>query len=423
MELDGDALNPHFSFMEGDKSRHDVWFTDAVTALNQVRAAQQLGINTFALWRLGSEDRSLWNVWDQPGDANAPDKLKEVPPGQDVDMEEAGEILQIEERPSPGQRTITLDPTTGIISAEDFTKLPTPYRIARYGASDKKIAITFDDGPDPTWTPKIMASLEKYGVKGTFFLIGVQAEKYPALTKKLYQDGHEIGNHTFTHPDISGVSRAYFKLELNLTERLFAGKLGVKPVLFRPPYSIDQEPDTADQVGPLELSQDLGYITVGDKIDTNDWRDNPRRTAKEMAADVLNNLPPCKPTNFLTCGNVILMHDGGGDRSETVKALNLIIPAIQARGYEIVPVSGLLGKTSAEVMPPISKNERWAAVVASLSFTLLSFISKFIIFVFFVGDVLMTGRLMFIGTLAIFDRIRGSASAVQTRTISQRWPC
>jgi peptidoglycan-N-acetylglucosamine deacetylase len=407
VELDGDALNPHFSFMEGDNARHDVWFTDAITALNEMRAAEQLGIRTFALWRLGSEDRSLWNIWDQPNDPSAPDKLKEVPPGQDVDMEDSGEILQIEEKPSPGQRTITVDKDTGLIAAEDFTKIPSPYRIARYGGGDKKIAITFDDGPDPTWTPKILAVLDKYGVKGTFFLIGVQAEKYSGLTKKIYQDGHEIGNHTFTHPDISSISRSYFKVELNLTERFFAGRLGVKPVLFRPPYSIDQEPDTADQVGPLELAQEMGYITVGDKIDTNDWRENPRRTASEMAADVLNNLPPCKPTNFLTCGNIILMHDGGGDRSETVKALNIVIPEMQKRGYQIVPVSELLGKTRAQVMPPISSNERWTALVASLSFTIFSLIGRFVIFVFFIGDVLMTGRLIFIGTLAIYDRIRG----------------
>ena len=407
IELDGDALNPHIQFMEGEDSRHDVWFTDAITALNEMRAAQQLGINTFALWRLGSEDRTLWNIWDQPGDPSAPDKLKEVPPGQDVDMEDAGEILKIEERPAAGQRNVALDKNTGLISSEDFTKIPTPYRIARYGASNNKIAITFDDGPDPNWTPKILSVLDKYGVKGTFFLIGVQAEKYSSLTKRLYEDGHEIGNHTFTHPDIASISRGYFRVELNLTERFFAGKLGVKPVLFRPPYSIDQEPDTADQVGPLEMSQDLGYITVGDKIDTNDWRDNPRRTASEMAADVLNNLPPCQPSNFLTCGNIILMHDGGGDRSETVKTLNIIIPAMQKRGYQIVPVSELLGKTRAEIMPPISKNERWAAWVASLSFTIFRFIGNFIIFVFFIGDVLMTGRLLFIGVLAIYDRIRG----------------
>ena len=102
-------------------------------------------------------------------------------------------------------------------------------------------------------------------------------EKYPGIAKRIYDEGHEIGNHTFTHPDISNISKRYFEVELNLTERLFEGKLGVKPVLFRPPYSIDQEPDTADQVRPLELSQDMGFITVGDKIDPNDWRDNPRR--------------------------------------------------------------------------------------------------------------------------------------------------
>ena len=102
------------------------------------------------------------------------------------------------------------------------------------------------------------------------------------VTKRIYSEGHEIGNHTFTHPDISNISKRYFEVELNLTESLFESKLGVKPVLFRPPYSIDQEPDTADQVRPLELSQDMGFITVGDKIDPNDWRDNPRRTADEI---------------------------------------------------------------------------------------------------------------------------------------------
>ena len=119
-------------------------------------------------------------------------------------------------------------------------------------------------------------------MKATFFLIGLEAQKYPGITKRIYNEGHEIGNHTFTHPDISNISKRYFEVELNLTERFFEGKLGVKPVLFRPPYSIDQEPDTADQVRPLELAQDLGYITVGDKIDPNDWHDNPRRSASEI---------------------------------------------------------------------------------------------------------------------------------------------
>ena len=105
-------------------------------------------------------------------------------------------------------------------------------------------------------------------------------EKFPGVAKRIFNEGHEIGNHTFTHPDISNISKRYFEVELNLTERIFESKMGVKPVLMRPPYAIDEAPDTADQVRPLEVAQDLGYIAVGEKIDPNDWRDNPRRTAR-----------------------------------------------------------------------------------------------------------------------------------------------
>src|SRR5271166_3552404 len=402
VDFDGDSMNPHFAYLDDNNVRHDVWFLDGVSALNQMRSAHALGIYTFALWRLGSEDRSLWAVWDRPYEANAPAKLETVPPGQDVDIEGAGEILRIDARPAPGERQIKVD-ANNLIGDEIFKNLPSPYEVNMYGSSPNKMALTFDDGPDPEWTPKVLDVLKEKGVKATFFLIGVEAEKYPGITKRVYNEGHEIGNHTFTHPDISNISKRYFEVELNLTERFFEGKLGVKPVLFRPPYSIDQEPDTADQVRPLELAQDLGYITVGDKIDPNDWHDDPRRTANEIVADVLKNLPPCETGN-LVCGNILLLHDGGGDRSETVKALPQIIDGLRARNYVLVPVSGLLGKTREDVMPPISANERWAAWVADLSFSIFAWISAFIIFVFFVGDVLMSARLILVGALAIFDR-------------------
>jgi len=405
IDFDSDAMNPHLAYLDENNIRHDVWFLDGVSALNQMRAAQSLGIDTFALWRLGSEDRSLWAIWDKPGEAVATTKLNLVPPGQDVDIEGKGEILHIQSRPTSGERQVTVNNETNLITDEIFKTLPAPYTVDMYGNSNKKIAITFDDGPDPEWTPKILDVLRDKGVKATFFLIGVEAEKNPGITRRIYAEGHEIGNHTFTHPDISSINKRYFEVELNLTERFFEGKLGVKPVLFRPPYSVDQEPDTADQVRPLELAQQLGYITIGDKVDPNDWRDNPRRPAEEIVADVLKNLPPCDPGN-LTCGNIILLHDGGGNRSETLKALPQIIDGMRAKGYDIVPVSGLLGKTREDVMPPISANERWASWIDSLNFSLFSLISSFIIFVFFVGDVLMSGRLILVGTLATFDRFR-----------------
>src|SRR5512146_1007272 len=396
VDFDSDVLNPHFSYLDENNARHEVWYLDAVTALNEMRAARHLGITTFALWRLGSEDRSLWQIWDQPMDATAVDKLRVMPPGQDVDLEGAGEVLQIEARPSDGLRDLDVDHDTGYITDQRIQELPMPFRLGEYGGADKKkVALTFDDGPDPTWTPKILDQLKKEHAPATFFIIGSEAQNHTELLRRIYDEGHEIGNHTFLHPDISNVSKTYMKVELNLTERLFAGVLGIKTALFRPPYSVDQEPDTADQVRPLEITQALGYLTIGDKIDPNDWRDNPRPSAEQIAQSVMSQLGN---------GNIILLHDGGGDRSHTVAAIPLIIRGLRARGYQIVPVSELLGKSRDEVMPPVKGSERFCAKVDFVGFLLADLLNTFIVAVFFVGDILMTGRLVGVGALAIFDR-------------------
>jgi cellulose synthase/poly-beta-1,6-N-acetylglucosamine synthase-like glycosyltransferase/peptidoglycan/xylan/chitin deacetylase (PgdA/CDA1 family)/spore germination protein YaaH len=395
VELDPDSLNPHFSFLDEDGGRRDVWFLDAVTSTNQMRAAQTLGINAFALWRLGGEDRSLWQTWDDPSAGDYAQKLRVIPPGQDVDLEGDGEILRIEQRPVAGERTVSVD-EQGFISAATVTKTPLPYMIAQYGRASKKIAITFDDGPDPRYTPQILDILKRENVKATFFVIGSQADNNLGVLKRLYAEGHEIGNHTFTHPDISSISRGYLDFELNLTERLLASKIGVKPLFFRAPYSIDQEPDTAEQVKPLEAVQSRGYITVGDKIDPNDWR-SPPPTVDEIIADVLAQTDR---------GNIVLLHDSGGDRTRTVQALPGIIHALRARGFTLVPVSELMGKTRDQVMPPIAANERFTAFMDGIAFLLWGLLTAAIVRVFWLGDILMTARMLFIGTGAIIDRFR-----------------
>ncbi len=320
-------------------------------------------------------------------------------------MEGDGEILHIEARPADGERTLTIDKQTGLIDGEEFKSLPEPYRVARYGASKNQLALTFDDGPDPEWTPKILDLLKNKQVPGTFFLIGIQAEKFGGLTKRIFREGHEIGNHTFTHPDISSIGSSYMRVELNLTEELFASQLGIRSTLFRPPYSVDAEPDTEDEVKPLEVTQTLGYITIGNKIDTRDWFDDPPLTPQQIAARVLDHLPPCQP-NDQQCGNIILMHDGGGNRERTVQALPLIIDGARARGFEFVPVYKLMGKTKADVMPPLPANEFWSARLNWIGFWLFSATIMGITIIFFLGDILMTGRLIFVGVLAIYDRLR-----------------
>src|SRR5205814_4305840 len=116
-------------------------------------------------------------------------------------------------RPNNRQRSITVDSNTGLITEDVLDSLPEPYRVGRYGANANKVALTFDDGPDPNWTPKILDVLKEKKAPATFFLIGLQADRFSDLAARIYREGHEIGNHTFTHPDISNISQSFAKLE------------------------------------------------------------------------------------------------------------------------------------------------------------------------------------------------------------------
>jgi len=412
IQLDPDSLNVHFAWDDNDAHvRHQVWFLDATTVLNQMRAARALGIETFALWRLGQEDNSLWKIWDKPMRANPVLDLARVEPGFDIDSEGAGDILRISRKMQTGQRVVTMDDDDSVplpfrtITAETMKSYPLSYTVEQTGYHPKMVALSFDDGPDPKWTPKILDILKKYHVVGTFFMIGEQAQNDVGLMRRVYNEGHEIGNHTFTHPDISEISAPSLDLELNLPERLFAAKLGVQPLYFRPPYSIDQEPDTNDQAAPAARIQDLGYVIIGDKIDTNDWDEHPRKTPQEITDSVFQQIADMQNRSWMQ-GSIILMHDGGGDRSATVAALPILIEALRAHGYTIVPVSQLMGKTRAEVMPPLTSHQVWQSRIDGVAFFVWAFFNQFVLEVFFIGNILMAARLIIIGVLAIIDRFR-----------------
>ncbi|MGA2730301.1 MAG: polysaccharide deacetylase family protein, partial [Terracidiphilus sp.] len=300
LNLDYDSLNPHFDYIDEDNNqRHVVWFLDAVTLLNEMRAARQLGLQTFALWRLGSEDSSLWNVWDKPSNPNSLEALSSVEPGHSVDTEGEGDIMRVTGLPQWGGRTVQIDtdepdPRKKLIIDEHMDSYPQTYTISYYGYHPNQIALSFDDGPDPKWTPRILDILKNENVKGTFLIIGEEALENIGLLKRELREGHELGNHTYTHPDIAEVSANRLDLEVKLTERLFESKLGVQPHYFRPPYDVDEEPDTDDQAAPIVRIQQDGYIVIGNKIDTNDWDERVKKTPAEIAQSVLEQLDRMK---------------------------------------------------------------------------------------------------------------------------------
>lgn len=405
VDLDDASRTPHFSYDDEDNNtRHHVWFLDAVTVYNQMRAAQDLGINTFALWRLGSEDASLWRIWDAPHRANPIKDLASVAPGFGVDIEGDGDIMRVSRGLQAGHRDLTVD-EGNFIDSEVMSQYPLSYEVNYFGYQPKKLALSFDDGPDPVWTPKILDILKKYNVKGAFFIIGEEGQNNVGVMQRVYREGHEIGNHTYTHPDIAEISQRQVDLQLNLTERLFAAKLGVQPLYFRPPYSIDQEPDTNDQAAPVQRVQKTGYVVIGNKIDTDDWDEHPRKSPQEITQSVLDQIEMMKTKPWMR-GSIILMHDGGGNRQPTVDALPLLITTLRAKGYEFVPVSELLGKTREQVMPPLNPKQRAQARVDSIAFFVMAAVNSFVVGVFFIGDILMSGRLVIIGLFALIDRFR-----------------
>ena len=400
VELDAASLNPHYSYSDEKDRTHQVWFLDAITAYNQMRAAERLGVQGTALWRLGSSDSSLWKIWDatRPDDAIR-EKLKDVPPGPDLILEGNGDIWRIDDKPKRGVRSFTYDQSTDLFTAESYDSYPLSYEIDQLGAAPKKLAVTFDDGPDPRWTPKILDILKEKHVPASFFVIGEEASKSPGLLRREYAEGHSIGNHTYTHPVYDEISPTQLRWELNLTQRLIESTLGVKSILFRPPYGIDHQPEYAEEVSQLPVAQDMGYLIVGQKIDPHDWRQpyGKQVPAQEIIDGVLQQA---------NAGNIILFHDGGGDRSQTVAALPVIIDEMRARGFQFVPVPALLNKTRAEVMFPVTGKEWLQAKADGFIFGLYHWFSLGIGWIFVLGIVLVSGRALIIGILALMEKIR-----------------
>ena len=173
----------------------------------------------------------------------------------------------------------------------------------------------------------------------------------------------------------------------------------MKSILFRPPYGIDHQPEYAEEVAQLPLAQEMGYLIVGQRIDPDDWslRNGKPIPAKEIVDSVLRQADN---------GNIILLHDGGGDRTQTVVALPQIVDALRNKGYQLVSVSDLIGKARAEVMPLLSPEERLEARVDGIIFLLYQWLRFFIGIIFILGIVLVSGRAVIIGLLALIEKLR-----------------
>lgn len=258
----------------------ELWFDDATTGIERATTAAQRGLAGIALWRLGSEDHELLSRLPFP-----PVKGDEPTPERTVDHVEA----------------------TGLV------------------------ALTFDDGPDPTWTPQVLEVLARESVPATFFLVGKQVEAHPRLAQREIAAGHVVGSHTFSHPSLGSVPGWEQQLQVRGGAWMVEGVTGRRPLLFRSPYGDGDAPPDGTRHGSDQMAAGLGLQPEG-------WTGDPRDWARPGVDAIVD-----AAVSGAGRRTVLLLHDGGGNRSETVAALPRIIQELKARGYAFTTVDRLDG--------------------------------------------------------------------------------
>lgn len=244
-----------------------------------------------------------------------PEQLQELDreAGQSV---AAGSSLQAAARRSKRNKGLTL--------SQLIRKYPETILVQ--GPRTRMLALTFDDVPDPRFTPQLLDVLRKYHVKATFFVVGSRAEKHPELVARIIREGHVIGNHSYNHPEFGKLGMNEFRIQIIRTENIISALAGYKPRLIRPPYGDISEPQ-------LKWAKVHGYKLVNWNVDSLDWRGLSK-------AQVRNNI-----VAHAGKGAIILQHGGGGKGSNlqgTIQALPEVITIMRKRGYTFVTIPYML---------------------------------------------------------------------------------
>ncbi len=422
---DNDSYNLHYNYTSEEdddsgnveRTSHEVWFTDAATAFNTLRFSDEFPVAGTALWRLGSEDQRIWKFYNRnlsnyslaknPFDF---DSLKTIPVLlNNVSFEGEGEVLDIISSPQKGKINLEIDSSEQLIAEQDYDQLPSGYVIRKFAedtvvGKGHKLILTFDDGPSAEWTPKILNILEREKVPAAFFVVGINAEQNIPLIQREYKDGFEIGNHTFTHHNIADMSLQRAGIEMKLTRLLIESITGHSTVLFRAPYNADSEPQTYEELAPIERSRSENYLTVNESIDPNDWV--PGVSADSIVARVIRQEQDGN-------ASIILLHDAGGDtREATVEALPKIIDYFKQRGYAFTTVANLMGKTKDEVMPRVaSQKDRWTRKFNFFLAEAGYWSGQILFSLFLIGILLSVGRIILMAVLASIQKSKEKDSS------------
>ena len=406
LKLDPQSLNPSYDYY-ADDGRHRVWLLDAITTYNQWQVAKPYYPRGIALWYLGSEDPGIWEFLDPErlfadhGPAIRTGALNTVSYGRQsaVDFQGEGEMLALVAQPADGHRTVTCDPHTGLLTGETYSDYPSEYVVRRYGHQPKSIVLTFDDGPDPRWTPQILDILSREHVPATFFIVGEQAQRYPDLVWREWHEGHELGNHTLSHPNLALHGPQRTLLEITTTQRILESITGHSTALFRPPYSMDIEPRTGSELQALVVAATYGLIAVGEANDPQDWNLGLVGSGGKQGADrIVESVWQDRDQ-----GDVVLLHDAGGDRSATVAALPRLIERLHAGGYSFITLAQMRGVPRDTLFPAVPAHDRLLVTADRLALTGERWLSQLLVLLFSLSILLSVTRQFWMGALALLQ--------------------
>ena len=390
--LDAAALNTRIAFTGADGRKAEIWLLDAASLHNQLLAIAGRYLSGVTLWAAGLEDPGAWLLVQAGGVAPPAEALETVALPDHVGYEGAGPFRRVAEDAVTGHRRFFADPATGRITGVAYDAIPRPVTVERFGRREGKIvALTFDDGPDARFTPAILETLRREGVPATFFLIGSNVAAHPDIVRRILDDGHEIGSHTFFHPEREEIWRDRPRLELNAFQRLLASATGRMTYLFRTPYGRSEGPLTEAEATTQAEFEREGYVVAGADIVPRDWEG---MTAAGIAAYVMGEIREGD-------GQVIILHDAGGDRSATVAAVPLLIDRLRAAGYRFVPLSDFLGLSRDEVMP--SATDRLTPVDGAF-FTTAAALGRALVWVFWAAIAFGVARTLLVLSLALLRR-------------------
>ncbi len=346
--LDRVTLNSHAMIDSAGGGRR-IWMLDAASAFNQTRAAMAAGVSGVALWALGSEDPGIWNSLGRSRlpDPTALDAIKVVPAGTGAIETVRGAIVQLAPG-SEGRRSLAFHSGLGLVVEQTFERMPGVGRIRSFGPVDPHLlALTFDDGPSRKYTPRVLDILAEKNVKATFYILGANAITAGDLMQRIISEGHDIGNHSFSHSDLTNAKWLRVTAELNATQRATEMQTGRRMRLFRAPYTGRWYEDLEATPSLLGFLAEEGYLIGGWSVDGVDYGG---ATADDIYERVVGGV-------LSGDGQEILLHDAGGDREATIAALPRIIDALSSLGYRFVTTHELAGLSRESLMPVVATSE------------------------------------------------------------------